>query len=154
MAGPSEYVRSLGLTPLVIHPLTPKLFLKQVPHKEGLRAGEREANTLGKTFLVTAAEIEGPALVLLHTQSNTRDVFLPLSKVSAMRHLTEFERSQSTNQKPIIIQDATALHLSISGNTHLGGPRDIVIWSPDPLVGKELEKYLVRQGDDNDDNDI
>lgn len=67
-----------------------------------------------------------------------------------MRHLTEFERSQNTSQKSIIIQDATALHLSISGNTHLGGPRDIVLWSPDPLVGKELEKYLVRQG--NDDN--
>lgn len=141
MAGASEYVRSLGLTPLVVRPLTPKLFLKQVPRGE--REGEREANTLGKAFLVTAAEMEGPALVLLHTQSNTRDIFLPLAEVSDVRRLAEFERGRDT-QKPG--QEATALHLSLPGETALGGPRDVVLWSPDPSVGRELERYLGGRG--------
>lgn len=139
MAGPSEYIRSLGFTPLVIRPLTPKLFLKQRPRGED----EDEANTLGKAFLATVAEKEGPVLVLLHSQSNTRDVFLPLADVSAVRRLPEFERGQDSEGSS---QEATALHLSLPGETPLGGPRDVVLWSPDPSVGREVEGLVGGRG--------
>lgn len=51
MAIVSEYVRGLGLIPLVIQPLTPKLFFKQkVPD------GTYDVDTMGKAYLVTVAE--------------------------------------------------------------------------------------------------